>query len=180
MLIFKDALNGDEMMSDIFKFTLEYDEVIMKVQSQYKDPDKVGEIDVGCGNEFGGAQEEEPDPNEDKPEKVIDIVYNANLKEYTLSKKEFMAFIKEFFKKVVEYLEKNGKSDRVATFKKGATEFIKFIMPHFDDLTIYIGNNGETEDGDIAGGIAISYWEKEDAKGPVFFFFKDALKEEKC
>ena len=81
-----------------------------------------------------------------------------------------MAYIKDFFKKVVTYLEEHDKKDRVETFKKGAIAFIKFIIPHFDDL----------EHEDVEGGIAIAYWEDESARGPVVYFFKDALREEKC
>lgn len=183
MLIFKDIVNGDEFMSDIFPFTLEYDDVIMKVPSQYKSKDKVGEVDIGCGNEFGGgdaAEGDGADGGDEDNEKVIDVIYNANLKQVNMSKKEFGAYIKDYFKKVIEHLEKNGKADRVDGFKKGATDFVKFIMKKFDDVEIYTGNNGETEDGEIVGGLAISYWENEEAKGPMIYFFKDALVEEKC
>lgn len=182
MLIFKDIVNGDEFMSDIFPFTLEYDDVIMKVPSQYKSKDKVGEVDIGCGNEFGGgdAADEGGDAPDDGDEKVLDVIYNANLKQINMSKKEFGAYIKDYFKKVVEHLEKNGKADRVDTFKKGATDFVKFIMKNFDEVELYTGNNGETEEGEITGGLIFSYWENEEAKGPMIYFFKDALTEEKC
>ena len=165
------------MMSDIFPYTLEFEEAIMKVQSHYKAADKIGEIDIGCGNEFGGGEPEQQ-AEEEPVEKVCDIPYNAQLQEYSMSKKEFMSYIKEYFKKIVERLEKLGKSDRIETFKKGATAFTKFIVPKFDDLTLYIGQNGEGDDG-LEGGIAISYWEDESGPGPVFFFFKDALDEVK-
>jgi len=32
----------------------------------------------------------------------------------------------------------------------------------------------------IDGSIAIAFWEDESASGPVFYFFKDSLKEVKC
>ena len=184
MLIFKDFLNNDEFMSDIFPYTLEYEDVIMKVPSAYKSKDKIGEVDIGCGNEFGGGDADAGDDagagDGEADEKVLDVAYNANLKTVSMSKKEFGAYIKGYFKKVVEYLEKNGKSERVEGFKKGATDFVKFIMKKFNDIEIYTGNNGENDDGELVGGIAISYWENEEAKGPVFYFFKDALIEEKC
>jgi hypothetical protein len=177
MLIFQDIIKNDEFMSDIFPYTLEYDDVIMKVQSSFKPKDKVGEVDIGCGNEFGGGENQAVD---DEPtENVNDVVYNANLQPVTMSKKEFMAYIKDFFKKVVTYLEEHDKKDRVETFKKGATAFIKFIVPHFDDLELYTGSSHQ-EHEDVEGAIAIAYWEDESAKGPVLYFFKDALKEEKC
>ena len=177
MRVFKDFIKGDEMMSDIFPYTLEYEDTIMKVQSHYKAADKVGEVDIGCGNAFGGGETEQP-TEEEPTEKVCDIPYNAQLQEYSMSKKEFMAYIKDYFKKIIAHLEATGKSSRVDSFKKGATEFTKFIVPKFDDVTLYIGQNGESDDG-LEGGIAISYWESDTAPGPVFFFFKDGLDEVK-
>ena len=170
MLIFQDIIKNDEFLSDIFPYTLEYDDVIMKVQSSYKPKDKIGEID---GVEENAEGDDEPTEN------VNDVIYNANLQPVKMSKKEFMAYIKDFFKKVVTYLEEHDKKDRVETFKKGATAFIKFIIPHFDDLELYTGASHQ-EHEDVEGGIAIAYWEDESAKGPVVYFFKDALREEKC
>ena len=180
MLIFQDIIKNDEFMSDIFPYTLEYDDVIMKVQSSYKPKDNIGNIDeiIGNRNDFGGG-EDQGGADDEPTEKVNDVVYNANLQPVTMSKKEFMAYIKDFFKKVVTYLEEHDKKDRVETFKKGATAFIKFIVPHFDDLELYTGSSHQ-EHEDVEGGIAIAYWEDESAQGPVLYFFKDALKEEKC
>ena len=168
------------MMSDIFPFEMAYDDAIMKVKSQYKAADKIGEVDIGCGNEFGGG--EEPQGGDDEPaEKVLDVAYNAGLQQVNMSKKEFMAFLKGYFAKIVAYLNENGKADRVDTFKKGATAFTKFIVPHFDEIEIYTGkSHNPDEDDEIKGSIAISFWEDESAKGPVFYFFRDGLNEVKC
>lgn len=180
MKIFEDVLTGDEMMSDIFKFTLEYENAIMKVDSAYKAADKIGEVDIGCGNEFGGG--EDAGPAEEEPaEKVLDVIYNGGLQLFSMTKKEFMAYLKSYFAKIVKYLEENGKADRVAGFKKGATDFIKFIVPKFDELEFYTGkSHNNEEDDEIKGGIAISFWEDESAPGPKIYLFKDGLREVKC
>ena len=179
MLIFQDFIKNDEFMSDIFPYELAYDDVIMKVKTHYKKKEEVGNVDIGCGNAFGGGEEDTGPAEEEPAEKVIDVVYNSNLQQVHMSKKEFMAYIKEYFKKIVAYLESNGKSDRVYTFKKGATEFIKFIVPHYDEVELYTGSSHHDDD-DLEGGIVIQYWEDEEAPGPVLYYFKDALKEEKC
>ena len=44
-------------MSDTFPFTLEYEDCMMKVQSNIKAPEDVG---IGCGNAFGGGEEDTP------------------------------------------------------------------------------------------------------------------------
>jgi len=85
-----------------------------------------------------------------------------------------MTYIKNFLKNVKTFLETNGKSDRVAEFQKGANDFIKFVVGKFDDFTFYTGTSENVE-----GGIALSHWENDSDPGPVFFYFKDALKEVK-
>lgn len=179
MRIFSDVFTGDEMMSDIFKYELAYENAIMKVPSAYKSADKIGEVDIGCGNEFGGGEDQGP-ADEEPAEKVLDVIYNAGLQPYTMTKKEFMSYLKAYFAKVVKYLEENGKADRVADFKKGATAFTKFIVGKFDEIELYIGKSHSEDDDEVKGGIAISYWEDEGAKGPMIYFFMDGMKEEKC
>ena len=178
MKIFKDVLTGDEMLSDTFQMTSEYDDAILKVPSKNVPKDSLGDVDVGCGNAFGGGEEEQQQAPQEGVEMVLDVVQNGNLKQVNMSKKEFMAYIKDYFKKLIAYMEENGKKDRVEGFKKGAQAFIKFIIPHFDDIELYTGDHGENDDGEIVGSVCISYWEDETAKGPMFFFFKDGLKEE--
>jgi hypothetical protein len=180
MKIFKDIVGGDEMLSDTFQMTLEYEDAIIKVPSKNRPKDDLGNVDIGCGNAFGGgeAEEEQPATGGEGVEMVLDVVANSELKQVNMSKKEFMAYIKDYFKKIVTYLEENGKKDRVDGFKKGAQAFIKYIIPKYDEIELYTGANGENDDGEIVGGICISYWENEEAKGPMFYFFKDGLKEE--
>ena len=174
MKIFKDIIGGDEMLSDTFQLTLAYEDTIIKVQSKNRPKDMLN-TDI----EMEPTEGEQPQAQGSGPvEMVLDVVANSELKQVNMSKKEFMAYIKDYFKKVIAYLEENGKSDRVDSFKKGAQEFIKFIVPKYDDIELYTGANGENDEGDIVGAICIAYWEKDDAPGPMFYFFKDGLKEE--
>ena len=179
MKIFKDVITGDEMTSDTFQMTVEYDDAIYRVPSKNRPKDDLGDVDIGCGNAFGNPEGgEENAPAQGGVEMVLDVVANHDLKQVNMSKKEFMAYIKDYFKKIIAYLEEHDQKDRVEGFKKGAQAFIKFIVPKYDEVELYTGANGENEDGEIVGGICISYWENEEAKGPMFYFFKDGLKEE--
>ena len=178
MKIFKDVITGDEMLSDTFQMTIEYEEAIYKVPSKNRPKDDLGNVDVGCGDAFTKNEGEDEQPAQGGVEMVLDVIANSELKQVNMSKKEFMAYIKDYFKKIIAYLEENGKKDRVEGFKKGAQAFIKFIVPKFDDIELYTGAHGENDDGEIVGGICISYWEDEGAQGPMFYFFKDGLKEE--
>ena len=178
MKIFKDVITGDEMLSDTFQMTLDYEDAIIKVPSKNRPKDDLGNVDVGCGDAFTKKEGEDEQPAQGGVEMVLDVIANSELKQVNMSKKEFMAYIKDYFKKIIAYLEENGKKDRVEGFKKGAQAFIKFIVPKFDDIELYTGAHGENDDGEIVGGICISYWEDEGAQGPMFYFFKDGLKEE--
>ena len=108
--------------------------------------------------------------------KTVDVA-NSEFKQVNMSKKEFMALMKIISKNCYLFKRK-WKKDRVDGFKKGAQAFIKFIVPKFDEVELYTGAHGENDDGEIVGAICISYWEDETAKGPMFYFFKDGLKEE--
>jgi hypothetical protein len=176
MKVFQDVFTNEEVMSDIFPFTLEYDDVIMKVKSSYKNKEAVGNVDIGCGNAFGGGEDEEGGAGGDSgSEKVIDVAYNANLTTTSFSKADFMTFIKNYLKNLKTHLEENGRADRVATFQAGAQNFIKAILPKFDELEFYLGASESMD-----GGVIISFWEDEGAAGPVFYYFRDGLKEVKC
>jgi hypothetical protein len=50
MKVFQDVFTNDELMSDIFKFTLDHDDVIMKVNSALTTKDNCANVDVGTQN----------------------------------------------------------------------------------------------------------------------------------
>lgn len=108
-------------------------------------------------------------------EKVIDIAYNGNLVAQTFSKNEFMIYIKSFLKNLKAKLEANEETKaRAPGFQKEAGDFVKFVVANFDQFEFFTGSSESLD-----GSIAYSYWEDETAKGPVFYFFKDSLREEK-
>ena len=81
--------------------------------------------------------------------------------------------LKAFLKRTVTHLQENGKEDRVAGFKKGATEMIKFIMDKFDEFQIFSGQGMDTE-----ASLAFAYT-IDGEENPTFLFFNDAMKQEK-
>lgn len=133
-------------------------------------------MNIGCGNAFGGNDEEENGGDgSEAQEKVIDVAYNANLVPTSFSKAEFMAYVKNFLKNLKTHLEENGKKDRVEAFQKGAQEFVKFVVSKFGEFEFYTGSSEK-----IDGSIVFSFWEDESASGPVFYYFRDSLREVKC
>ena len=174
MKVFQDVFTNDELLNDVFSFTKDFDGVIMKVKSTYKNKDDVGNVDIGCGNAFGG-NEEEAGGEAGAVEKVLDVQYNFNLVETSFSKADFMTYIKNFLKTLKAHLESTGKTDRVAAFQTGAQNFVKQVVSKFDEYTFYTGSSESMD-----GSIVLSFWEDETASGPVFYYFADALKEVKC
>ena len=53
MKIFKDIVSGDEMLSDTFQMSFDYEDAIIKVPSKNRPKDDLGNVDIGCGNAFG-------------------------------------------------------------------------------------------------------------------------------
>jgi hypothetical protein len=47
MKVYKDVFSNDEVMSESFNYTVDYDDVIMKVKSQYKSKENAGKVDIG-------------------------------------------------------------------------------------------------------------------------------------
>lgn len=47
MKVFCCVFHDQEMMSDVFDFTLDHYDVIMKVQGRYKAAEAIGDVDIG-------------------------------------------------------------------------------------------------------------------------------------
>lgn len=117
---------------------------------------------------------------------VIDIVDAFRLQEIELDKKAWTAYIKgthiwfliewflEYLKKIKAKLEEQGKKDRVPTFQKGATAFVKHIIEKYDEIQIFAGENYDME-----AGFGYCYYKDQSDAGPTFFFFADGMTEEK-
>lgn len=164
MKVWIDLFSGDEMVSDSYKSNLIFNDACLEVQAKY----------ITKGNEqidIGG--DDQNDGDDGGGETVINVVDAHQLQETQLSKKDFMAIVKAFLKRVVALLKEKGKEDRVADFQKGATDMIKFIVGKFDEMQIFTGQSYDTE-----AGLAFSYT-KDGETEPVFLFFTDGMKEEK-
>lgn len=172
MKVWIDVFSGDEMVSDSYKHNLIFNDACLEVQCKYITVGGAEEVDIGAGNAFGGGAEEDAG-GDDGGVTAINVVHAQQLQETTLSKKDCMAILKAYLKRVVEHLKEKGKDDRVPEFKKGATEMIKMIMEKFDEMQIFTGQNCDTE-----AGLAFSYT-KDGEEEPVILFFNDGMKEEK-
>ena len=65
---------------------------------------------------------------------------NIRLVETGFAKKnDYMAYLKDYMKKVVKYLEENNRAGEVDTFKKNINGVMKGLLGKFSDLQFYQG-----------------------------------------
>jgi hypothetical protein len=161
--VYKCVVSGDEMISDSYPMTPCYEDACMEVQARMV---KKGSDQIAI------ASDDIIEEDDDCPQ-VIDIVDSFQLNEITFTKKDFAAWAKGYLPKVVAHLEKTGKADRVADYKKGATAAIKFIMSKADEMQFFCGQKY-----DMDGNVCVCY-NKEDEIEPTFIYFVDGMKIEK-
>jgi len=58
MKIYQDIFSGEEVISDSYKMEEIYDGVAIEVKGRMVVKGEAN-VDIGCGNAFGGAEEEE-------------------------------------------------------------------------------------------------------------------------
>lgn len=169
MKLYTDIFSDAEILSDGFPIKLEFNGVVGKVKSRLIN--KVdGDVDIGCGNAFGGAGEEEQ-AGGNPVAKVIDIVDNFALEETSFDQAGFNSYFKDYMKKVLGHLKAN-KPDRVEAFMAGAKEFFAWAKANFDDLVFYY------KDYDMENHVMIGKYEEGD-DAPTFYYIMDGLKETK-
>eukprot|EP00351_Strombidinopsis_sp_SopsisLIS2011_P005755 CAMPEP_0116886860 /NCGR_PEP_ID=MMETSP0463-20121206/20832_1 /TAXON_ID=181622 /ORGANISM="Strombidinopsis sp, Strain SopsisLIS2011" /LENGTH=143 /DNA_ID=CAMNT_0004547947 /DNA_START=35 /DNA_END=467 /DNA_ORIENTATION=- len=143
MKVWKDILSGDEMVTDTFPHEIpeEYNEACLLVKAKY----------TTKKSEFVAIASDDVDEGGEDGETVVDVIDAMRLQEVQLTKKDFMGIIKGiqfyvgesynmeasmagFLGTLAKKLEAEGKGDRVAGFKKGATGMVKLIVGKFDEF----------------------------------------------
>lgn len=91
---------------------------------------------------------------------------------------EFVGYVKAYNTRMLKYFKENGMEDRVAAFKSGMQEAMKFIVKNdeipFKDFDVYVG--GSFDDN---AQYFVSYYDGED-EAPTFLYFLDGLQSQKC
>merc|ERR1711993_177865 len=171
MKIYKDVFSGDELFSDTYPMKL-VDDCIYEVYGKHE-VRKIGDVQLEGSN---ASAEEMEEGTEEASESGVDLVLNHRLVETGFAKKnDYMAYLKDYMKKVVKYLEENNRAGEVDTFKKNINGVMKGLLGKFSDLQFYQG-----ESMNPAAMVAlIDYREIDGEERPVIMFFKHGLEEEK-
>lgn len=76
MKLYSDAFTGTEVLSDSYKFEELYNGAAVEIKARFVVKGNEN-VDIGCGNAFGGGGEDEGGDAE--VEKVLDVVDTFNL-----------------------------------------------------------------------------------------------------
>jgi len=172
MLIYKDAITGDEMFSDSYKIKL-VDDVIYEVTGKYVTR-KLGDVVLAGAN---ASQEEQDEGTEESAESGIDVCLNQRLVEVPFlgDKKAYMGYIKDYMKALLKRVEANSPKE-LETFKKNIQPAVKKIMDRHDNLQFFTGESMNASEGMVA---LVEYRDIDGTDTPILSFFKHGLIEEK-
>jgi len=168
MIIFKDIITDDEIISDSYDLK-EIDGTVYEADGK--------KIAVGGENIDIGANpsaEEGGDDLEDTQVTVLDIAHSFRLNETQFDKKSYLSHLKTYMKKVKEAMKAKGADDaEVKDFETKASAFAKKIIANFKDYEFLIG---ESMDPD---GMVILLNYREDGVTPYVTVWKHGLIEMK-
>jgi len=168
MIIFKDALTDDEIISDSYDIK-EVDGVAYEVDCQMIVEGAV-EVDIGAN----ASAEEAEEGVEDAAVKVNNVVHSFRLQSTSFDKKSYLTYLKGYMKAVKKYLQEAGKSEEeVKDFETKAQGFAKKIVGGFKDYEFYTGES-MNPDGMV---VLLNY--REDGVTPYVTVWKHGLKEMK-
>ncbi|WBW74753.1 translationally controlled tumor protein-like protein Tma19/Tpt1 [Schizosaccharomyces osmophilus] len=167
MLLFKDVISGDELVSDAYGLK-EVDDIVYEADCQMVTIKQGGDIDIGANP----SAEEGGDGAEEGTETVNNLVYSFRLNPTSFDKKSYMSYIKGYMKAIKGRLQEKN-PERLPIFEKKAVEYVKKILANFNDYDFFIG---ESMDPD-AMVVLMNY--REDGITPYMTFFKDGLDAEK-
>ena len=100
MRIFEDLFTGTEIVSDGYKMELKFEDTTAFIKARMI---VVGEtnVDIGCGNAFGGKNEDEEEGGSGGPpkEKVINLVDSFGYCETSFnSRKDWQVYFRDYMK----------------------------------------------------------------------------------
>merc|ERR1712025_318975 len=172
---FKDVFSGDELFSDTYPMKL-VDNCMYEVYGKHITRSQ-DDIQLEGSN---ASAEEADEGTESTSESGVDVIPNHRLVETGFgSKKDYTVYLKDYMKKVVEYLEKNDRAGEVDGFKKNINGVMKDLISRFKDLQFFTGESMEAD----AMILILDYKEVETKNGkeerPILMAFKHGLEIEK-
>ncbi|KAG4306295.1 hypothetical protein PORY_000283 [Pneumocystis oryctolagi] len=166
MLLYRDVISGDELISDAYSLK-EVDGVAYEVDCNMVQI-ALENVDIGANP----SAEESEDVLEDSAKTVNNVVHSFRLVPTSYTKKDYQLHLKSYMRTLKSYLQDNF-PDRVEEFEKSVTSFVKKILANFKDYEFYTGESMNVD------GMVVLLNYREDGITPYMTFFKDGLKVEK-
>lgn len=173
MKIYKCIVSGDELFTDALPVT--------KVEGFYRVKGKFVTRSDAVDEKLLGANpsaEEASEQADAASTSGINVVVDGRLVETAFgSKKEFTAYFKGFVKTLKEKIEETQPERNIEEFQKSVQNAYKIAIGMFKDLQFFQGESLDAE-----GSLALLRWETPEGETdeiPIFYFFSDAMKEEK-
>ncbi|KAL1898324.1 hypothetical protein Cpir12675_001949 [Ceratocystis pirilliformis] len=164
MLIYKDILSNDEMISDSYDLK-EVDGIVYEADCAMI---TLGAVNINTG--ANASAEEAEETLDDGEIKVNNIINSFRLQETSFNKQSFIPYLKEYMKAIKAKLPPN----QVEAFEAGAKKFVKeTLLPNFKNYEFYTGES-QSPDGMVA---LLNY--RKDGVTPYFTFWKHGLVTEK-
>ncbi len=131
------------------------------------------EVDIGCGNSFGGDAPEEGggDSGVEQVNNVIESFQYTETQIGTAS--DFKAWIKEYMNAVVlAHRAKNTPKEKIQAFKAAAPGIAKYFLTRFSDVQFYLTASFNSE------SMVFSIFEDGELT-PRFYYIMGGILEEK-
>eukprot|EP00598_Pedospumella_elongata_P000338 CAMPEP_0184973608 /NCGR_PEP_ID=MMETSP1098-20130426/5305_1 /TAXON_ID=89044 /ORGANISM="Spumella elongata, Strain CCAP 955/1" /LENGTH=178 /DNA_ID=CAMNT_0027496069 /DNA_START=49 /DNA_END=585 /DNA_ORIENTATION=- len=177
MIVYRDIISGEEMLSDAFKLEDVIDSDGNKVEGLMCVESKMitkggGDVDIGCGNSFGGTGEDEGvDSTAETVNNVVDGFQYTETQIGTAN--DFKAWVKDYMNAVVLKLRAAGKpKEDIQKFKACAPGIAMFFLKQFSDVQFYLGPSFNPET------MVFSIY-KDGAHTPPFYYIMGGLVAEK-
>ena len=176
MLVYQDLFTEDEMMSDSYRRNpIEVDgeviEGLFEVESENR---AVGadDVDIGCGNEFGGGDDAMDDSVETE-NTVSGTRTGFNYTEMPFSSKaELKEYLKDYMRRIRAHMKESGaERETIKQFMEESGKAAIWLINKYRDLQFFMGPSMDPD-----AGIVYAYY-KDGAITPTFVYFKWGLRE---
>jgi len=169
MIIFKDIITDDEIISDSYDLK-EVGGVVYEADCAMITEGAV-QVDIGAN----ASAEETEEQLDDSVQKFNNIVHSFRLQSTQFDKKSYMGYLKGYMKAVKAALqEKGAPAEEISAFESGAQKYVKeTLSPNFKDFEFYTGES-MNPDGMV---VLLNY--REDGITPYVVVWKHGLREMK-
>jgi len=116
MILYRDVISGDEIVSDAYKITEIGNGVAIEVDCKMITVTGNDDFDIGANP---SAEEEEDGPIPEDAQVVNNVVYSFRLQETHFDKASYKIYMKGYMKSIRKYLQENNPERVPATISFG-------------------------------------------------------------